>query len=75
MVGSSRASVERDAKIDSKAQKEVALPKSITSESKKKEERTFRIELSSGAKTQFADVDQLVQETLEAIQAQTTTSH
>jgi hypothetical protein len=34
----------------------------------KKQRRTFKIELSTGTKTQFADTDPLAQETLEAVQ-------
>jgi len=54
--------------MDGKLQKAEATSK-LTNRKTKKQGRTFRIELSTGTKTHFADTDPLAQETLEAVQA------
>jgi hypothetical protein len=53
---------------DGKSQKKETTSK-LSNRNTKKQGRTFRIELSTGTKTQFADADPLAQETLEAVQA------
>ncbi len=61
-----RTSAERDS-TEKNSQKEDERSKVINSKTKK-QGRTFKIELSTGTKTQFADTDPLAQETLEAVQ-------
>jgi len=51
-----------------KSQKKETASK-LSNKNTKKQGKTFRIELSTGTKTQFADTDPLAQETLEAVQA------
>ena len=54
--------------MDKNAQKkEDTTSKQIRSK-RKKQGRTFKIKLSMGTKTQFAETDPLAQETLEAVQ-------
>jgi hypothetical protein len=59
-----RASAERDSR-DGNSQKDATASKLINA---KKQEKTFKIKLSTGTKTQFVDTDPLAQETLEAVQ-------